>query len=72
MKMTNNENKIKFLGWLVSIREDVECTLGIIKGHFHTLKAGVCLCGVVVAKLVWCICCALHNMLLDMDGQSKP
>ena len=54
--------------WLESMRKDVECTFGILKGRFRILKAGIMLHGVDVADSIWLTCCALHNMLLEIDG----
>ena len=50
------------------MRKDVECTFGILKGRWRILKAGVRLHGVNAADNVWLTCCALHNMLLEVDG----
>jgi hypothetical protein len=51
-----------------SMRKDVECTFGILKGRWRILKAGVRLWGVLKTDDVWLTCCALHNWLLDIDG----
>jgi Plant transposon protein len=51
-----------------SIRKDVECTFGIIKGRFCILKAEIRLYGVETADKIWMTCSALHNWLLDVDG----
>ena len=50
------------------MRKDVECTFGILKGQFRILKTGIRLHGVNNADNIWLTCCALHNMLLDIDG----
>jgi len=36
------------------------------------LKTGIRLEGVAVANMVWKTCCALHNMLLEIDGLDEP
>ena len=54
--------------WLESMRKCVECTFGILKGRFRILKAGIRLHGVDNAEKIWFTCCAIHNMLLDIDG----
>ena len=36
-----------------SIRKDVECTFGILKGRFRILKAGMILHGVDVVNDIW-------------------
>lgn len=58
----------RFSHWLESMRKDVECTFGIMKGRFRILKAGVRVHGVEKVDRIWKTCCALHNFLLDRDG----
>lgn len=57
--------------WLESMRKDVECTFGILKGRWRILQTGVRLHGVEAADAIWLTCCALHNMLLHVDGLSE-
>jgi DDE superfamily endonuclease len=54
--------------WLESMRKDVECTFGILKGRFRILKTGIQIHGIEATDKIWLTCCALHNMLLDIDG----
>ena len=70
MKSTIFRNQARWLEWLESMRKDVECTFGILKGRFRILKAGVQLHGVNNADRIWMTCCALHNWLLHVDGMS--
>jgi hypothetical protein len=65
--VTNNVNKICWSKWLESIRKDVECTFGILKGRWRILKAGVQIHGVNSVSYIWLTCCALHNWLLKID-----
>jgi hypothetical protein len=46
----------------------VECTFGILKGRWRILKTGIRLHTLEAADRFWKMCCALHNMLLDIDG----
>jgi hypothetical protein len=39
-----------------------------LKGRWRILKTGIRLHGVEVADKIWKTCCALHNMLLEVDG----
>jgi len=63
--------EIRWSEWLESMRKDVECTFGILKGRWRILKSGVCLHGVREADKIWETCCALHNWLLEHDGLDK-
>jgi len=54
--------------WVESLRKDVECCFGIMKGRFRILKTGIRLHGVDVVDKIWATCCALHNMLLGAGG----
>ena len=60
-----------FSEWLESVRKDVECTFGIMKGRFRQLKTGTRVHGHVATDRIWLTCCALHNMLIDVDGLNE-
>jgi hypothetical protein len=68
MKSTIYTSETRWSEWLESMRKDVECTFGILKGRWRILKSGIRLHGVDVADDIWMTCCALHNMLLEEDG----
>lgn len=68
IKTTTSKSEIRFSAWLESLRKDVECTFGILKGRWRILKTGVRLHGVIAADKVFTTCCALHNWLLEVDG----
>ena len=68
MKHTNLRSEIRFSEWLESLRKDVECTFGILKGRWRILKTGIRLHGILNCDMIWLTCCALHNMLLEIDG----
>jgi hypothetical protein len=67
-KVTALEKERRWSHWLESLRKDVECTFGIMKGRWGILKTGIWLQGVEVADKIWKTCCALHNWLLEVDG----
>ena len=69
-KFSTDEHETRWSRWLESMRKDVECTFGILKGRFRILKVGIRLHGVQVVDDIWFTCCALHNMLLEVDGRS--
>jgi len=61
----------KWSKWMESMRKDVECTFGILKGHWRILKSGIRMHSVGSVDRIWKTCCALHNWLLDVDGLSE-
>lgn len=67
-KTTISRKEIQFSEWLESMRKDVECTFGILKGCWRILKTGIWLHGLNEADMVWKPCCSLHNWLLEVDG----
>jgi hypothetical protein len=67
-KTTSSRTEVRFSDWLESIRKDVECTFGILKGRWRILKTGIRLHGLDAADQIWKTCCALHNHLLEIDG----
>ena len=67
-KNTNFRDEIRWSEWLESMRKDVECAFGILKGRWRILKTGVRLHSVKSVDRIWLTCCALHNMLLEIDG----
>ena len=71
MKTSTSIPEIRFSEWLESLRKDVECTFGILKGRFRVLKAGIRLHGIEACDNLWCTCCALHNMFLQYDGNDE-
>ena len=62
---------IRFSEWLESMRKDVECTFGIMKGRFSVLRYGIRLQSIKHCDQIWLTCCSLHNMLLDYDGYNE-
>ncbi|KAL7545812.1 hypothetical protein ACHAWF_016511 [Thalassiosira exigua] len=67
-KHSSTYAEMRFSKWIESLRKDVECTFGIMKGRFRILKTGVHLHGIDVCDRLWLTCCALHNFLLEEDG----
>ena len=70
-KKTNLRKEIQFSQWLESMRKDVECVFGILKGIWRCLRNGIKLHGIDNCDKIWLTCCALHNMLLEVDGLAK-
>ena len=71
MKASCNRSELRFSQWLESMRKDVECTFGILKGRWQNLKTGIRVHNTEVSDHIWLTCRVLHNMLLDVDGLSK-
>jgi hypothetical protein len=69
---TQSRKEIRWSEWIESIRKDVECTFGILKGRWRILKSGIRLHGMDTVDSIWLTCCALHNMLLEADGLNRP
>jgi hypothetical protein len=67
-KNTNFRDEIRWSEWIESMRKDVECAFGILKGRWRILKTGVRLHATQSVDQIWLTCCALHNMLLEVDG----
>jgi hypothetical protein len=59
---------IRWSEWLESLRKDVECVFGILKGRWRILKTSIRLQGIDKVDMCWKTCCALHNWLLEIDG----
>jgi hypothetical protein len=57
--------------WIESMRKDIECCFGIIKGRFRILKSPIRTRSIELVGKIWKTCCALHNWLLDTDGLDK-
>jgi hypothetical protein len=68
---SNDIDEMHWSKWLESMRKDVECTFGILKGRWRILKSGVRISGVDAVDYVWFTCCTLHKWLLDIDGLSE-
>ena len=64
-------NHIPFSEWLESMRKDVDCTFGILKGRFSVLRTGLRLQDIDKCDEIWLTCCALHNRLLFIDELHK-
>ena len=71
MKTTNLYSYLRFSNWIESMRKDVECAFGIMKGRWRCLRYGIKLHGIANCDKIWMTCCALHNMLLEIDGLSE-
>ena len=55
--------------WMESVRKDVECTFGMLKGRWRILKVPMPFHTKREVDNVFFTCCALDNMLLEHDGK---
>lgn len=69
---TGYQDEIRWSEWVESMRKDVECAFGIMKGRWRILKSGIRLHSIESVDMIWATCCALHNMLLEVDGLDEP
>ena len=67
-KCSGDRRAKRWSEWIESMRKDVECTFGILKGRWRILKTGIRLHGTEPADKIFKTCCALHNWLLEIDG----
>ena len=69
VKNTSSRKAIRWSEWVESMRKDVECTFGILKGRFRILKTGIRVHGVERCDNIFLTCCAIHNWFLEIDGR---
>ncbi|CAN0110840.1 unnamed protein product [Ectocarpus sp. 6 AP-2014] len=66
-----SENDLLFSKRLESVRKDVECFFGILKGRFRILKLAMAYQSQERIDNVFFTCCILHNMLHTFDGMDQ-
>ena len=71
MKRSRLRTETRWSQWLESMRKDVECCFGILKGRFRILKSPIRIHDIDEVDKIWKTCCALHNWLLEIDGLDK-
>ncbi len=71
---TNGEYEKCFSVNLESVRKDVECVFGILKGRFSYLDHCFKYHKVLACEKIFVACCVLHNMMLDemVQEQAPP
>lgn len=68
IKETESIKATRWSKWAESMRKDVECTFGILKGRWRILKTGIRIQNLTTVDNIWYTCCTFHNMLLNVDG----
>ena len=71
MKHTSLPNDALWSKWVESVRKDVECVFGILKGRFRCLKLPIYYHDKATVDSMFFTCCILHNMLLSLDGYDR-
>ncbi|CAN0160090.1 unnamed protein product [Ectocarpus sp. 4 AP-2014] len=66
-----DQNDLAFSKRLESVRKDVECFFGIVKGRFRILKLSIPYHKQEDIDNVFFTCCILHNMLHSYDNKSE-
>ena len=54
--------------WAETVRKDVECVFGVLKGRFRCLKLPIYYHDKICIDNMFNCCCIMHNMLLHYDG----
>lgn len=67
-KWTTDVDVIAWSRQLESVRKDIECTFGILKGRFRILKIPVLFQSQAIVDNIFKTCCVLHNLILCHDG----
>jgi hypothetical protein len=68
MKHTSKHKEAMWSNWVESVRKDVECVFGILKGRFRCLKLPLFYQEKAAIGSIFFTCCILHNILLNVDG----
>ena len=69
MKHTSKIKEALWSKWVESVRKDVGCCFGILKGRFRCLKLPIYYQSKDVIDNMFFTCCILHNILLNVDGR---
>ena len=70
-KYSTSLAEMRWSQWLESIRKDIECTFGILKKRFTVLDKGIDTGTLAKADNIFLTCCALHNMILEIDERDE-
>ena len=67
-KQTNIFSHNLFSEWVESMRKNIECDFGILKGRLLILKYGIRFQSVEKCDKLFKTLCVIHNLLLKADG----
>lgn len=71
IKVPSDAHELKWSRALESVRKDVECFFGILKGRFRVLKLPVQYRTKERIDDLFFTCCILHNMIHAFDGREE-
>ena len=71
MKVYANDEEDAWSSRLESVRKDIECVFGRIKGRFRIFKTALLFSTREKVDNAWFTACIIHNMLLQFDGLGK-
>jgi hypothetical protein len=71
VKHTSDADLCHWSRWVESVRKDIECTFGVLKGRFRILKLPCLLKEKDEIDNVFWTCCALHNEIMRDDNWTK-
>ena len=71
MKAYANDQEMAWSTRLESVRKDIECVFGRVKGRWRLFKTGILFSTREKIDNAWFTACIIHNMLLRFDGLDK-
>ena len=72
LSITNKIDETRWLRWVESMRKDVECTFGILKGRWRILMTDDRVYGIDKVDEIWLTCCALHRLAVGHRWNIQP
>ena len=71
MKFVTTQMEALWSSMVESVRKDVECTFGILKGRWRCLKLPILFHDQDDIDNMFFTCCILHNIILSWDGYDR-
>ena len=69
MKASSSAKELQWSKALESVRKDVECFFGVLKGRFRVLKLPIQYREKTDIDSMFMTCCILHNIIHTYDGR---
>jgi len=71
VKFSSQKDVCEWSRWLESVRKDIECTFGILKGRFRILKIPCLLQKKEEIDNTFWTCCIMHNKIMNCDNKYR-